>query len=446
MTRADRKRAGLPAARLGRSFFGLDPSVVEEVFRRQTADNDAQQLFLQQLIQAEQARQEQLRLRLTSVESDLRVEEAQAAHLESAAKLADDTGEIIREAVQRYLRVLEGEAAERRSGLEARVSELKDQVRQTIRQLEASAEQMGTLAGGDRSGSAAGLPSSAVSPAAVALPPAPASGRRPEPPVAASPSAPLPATPPFPALEVDRAAPAGARSNPTAGGRVVLFRTSAQQADESGGDATVRDQGPPEPFRSEPEPIMLDVDPPSASARAGSPTPSSRPGGRLFTTTAGPGAMADTTPLPSLPDAAAFTSSRSVDLPMADKPPRDTQVTDSPAVGREGRPTAAPKAAEPSSTPTPPASPGTPVTPRLAEPSVPSSTEQVAAGIKGRLAMSMARLLEGKVVGQDLRDDGGNLVAARGARITPELTARVEAVGLLPDLILHMVWSEEVEA
>ena len=94
--------------------------------------------------------------------------------------------------------------------------------------------------------------------------------------------------------------------------------------------------------------------------------------------------------------------------------------------------------------PAPPAEP--PAVPRAADATVPSSAEQAVAGIKGRVAVSMARLLDGKVVGQDLRDDNGNVLAPRGTRITPELTARAEAAGVLPDLILHMVWPEEVEA
>jgi hypothetical protein len=55
-------------------------------------------------------------------------------------------------------------------------------------------------------------------------------------------------------------------------------------------------------------------------------------------------------------------------------------------------------------------------------------------------------LLEGKVVGEDLRGADSAILATRGTAITPELAARAEAAGMLPDLILHMVWPEEVHS
>jgi len=46
--------------------------------------------------------------------------------------------------------------------------------------------------------------------------------------------------------------------------------------------------------------------------------------------------------------------------------------------------------------------------------------------------------LEGKVVGRDILDSDGQMVASRGERITPEVVARVEEAHRLPDLIVNM--------
>ncbi len=484
MTRADRKRAGLPVERLGRSFIGLDPAVVEDVLRHQSAEDARQQLFLQELVKAEQAQQERLRSRLTSVENDLRVEEAQAAHLESAAKLADDTGEIIREAVQRYLNVLEGEAAERRSGLEMRVSELRDQVRQSIRQLELAAEQMGALKGGDRSGLMAGFPGSiGLNPATSLVPPVPAIRRSESPPDVPPPS-PLraPATVQSPAA--DRS-PADQRSNPGSGGRVVLFRAASahenepdteprpaepelagrERSDEppaagylpvspayqSFGRSAATDFTEGSDTRGEEPPALFPVPPiPTTDERLeGDPKPA------VPAATSPPVRMR--APPPALEDSHATTVPVSAGPArtslFATASPAEPETAAPPGVAPRSAAAGAPEGDAPveavpaaATAVSAPSAPGGDAPPKIAQPAPAPSAAQMAAGIKGRLALSMARLLDGKVVGTDLRDDGGNLVAARGTPITSEVTAKAEAAGLLPDLILHMVWPEEVEA
>lgn len=386
MTRASRKKTGLPQ-KLGKSLIGFDPAAVEEAFQRQALGGESESRFFKQLIRAEQTRQEQLRAHLASVEGEIRAQEAQAAQLETVAKMADDTGEIIRDAVQRYLRVLEGEAAERLHGLEAQASELKERVRGTIRQLEQSAEHIGTTPGGQ--------PASNSSPSVANVPrrgdvPAPALPAQVTPPTQTVPPTPAAATPP-PAERVPLQPPA--KQAPPAGGRVVLFRMMPQQ----GEDESWVTPHPQETFEPAPEPVLPDAAPADAPAAVPEATAPAAP------TVAG----SPTVP-PSIP-------------PVA----QSTALVTAPEAEHQSPISEAPKA---------PASPP------------PSSVEQVAAGIKNRVSVSMSRLLEGKAVGQDLRDDAGALVAARGTLITPELTARVEAVGLLPDLILHMVWPEDSEA
>lgn len=82
--------------------------------------------------------------------------------------------------------------------------------------------------------------------------------------------------------------------------------------------------------------------------------------------------------------------------------------------------------------------------PNPAEPA-PEDASQVEAGLRARIETDMMRMLTGKVAGAELRDAGGNLIASRGAPITRDLAAAAEAAGLLPDLILHMAWPEEVQ-
>jgi|GEM_PF-4466703 len=54
------------------------------------------------------------------------------------------------------------------------------------------------------------------------------------------------------------------------------------------------------------------------------------------------------------------------------------------------------------------------------------------------LAMDVLAFLEGKVVGQDIVDAEGDVVARRGDRIDRDLVSRVEGVGRLPELIVYM--------
>ncbi len=54
--------------------------------------------------------------------------------------------------------------------------------------------------------------------------------------------------------------------------------------------------------------------------------------------------------------------------------------------------------------------------------------------------LDVRTFLYGKRVGQDIKDSRQNVVARSGDLITPELVQRVEASGLLPDLIVHMVF------
>ncbi len=54
--------------------------------------------------------------------------------------------------------------------------------------------------------------------------------------------------------------------------------------------------------------------------------------------------------------------------------------------------------------------------------------------------LDVRTFLYGKRVGQDILDNQRNLIARAGETITPELVARVETAGQLPDLIVHMVF------
>lgn len=68
--------------------------------------------------------------------------------------------------------------------------------------------------------------------------------------------------------------------------------------------------------------------------------------------------------------------------------------------------------------------------------------EQVSSGLQQRIGARMMRLLQGKVVGQDLHGNSG-LLAAKGTPITAQLAEQAQAEGVLPDLILHMTWPDE---
>lgn len=65
---------------------------------------------------------------------------------------------------------------------------------------------------------------------------------------------------------------------------------------------------------------------------------------------------------------------------------------------------------------------------------------EVAAAVQSDLDETKERYIVGKTVGQDLFDDTGRKVAMQGNRITRELVRDVERLGLLVELIEHMVF------
>ncbi len=72
-------------------------------------------------------------------------------------------------------------------------------------------------------------------------------------------------------------------------------------------------------------------------------------------------------------------------------------------------------------------------------PSAPPAEARVVAGGSG---LNILAFISGKVVGRDLYDQDGRLVAAQGTHITPDLVAEVEAMGLLPEMIVYMTLPE----
>lgn len=61
----------------------------------------------------------------------------------------------------------------------------------------------------------------------------------------------------------------------------------------------------------------------------------------------------------------------------------------------------------------------------------------------GGASLNILAFIAGKVVGRDLTSSDGQLIAARGTRITPELVAEVETMGLLPEMIVYMTLPED---
>lgn len=77
--------------------------------------------------------------------------------------------------------------------------------------------------------------------------------------------------------------------------------------------------------------------------------------------------------------------------------------------------------------------------PAPARPARPAArSEEPAAG----LGKDVLMFLEGKIVGTDIYDASGNLLAAAGTPIDSGLVARAEAAGKLPDLIVYMTLPE----
>lgn len=85
--------------------------------------------------------------------------------------------------------------------------------------------------------------------------------------------------------------------------------------------------------------------------------------------------------------------------------------------------------------------------PAQALPPAPSPFQTAAAvtELRGEIAASLFRMLQGKVTGRDVLHADGQVLAAEGAPITAELAALAEQAGVLPELVLHMAWPPEPE-
>ncbi len=90
--------------------------------------------------------------------------------------------------------------------------------------------------------------------------------------------------------------------------------------------------------------------------------------------------------------------------------------------------------------PEPPRSrPPEPPRPRAPEP----AHRPVAAGSPTLTpGLNILAFLQGKVVGRDIVDGAGNVLAARGASITADLVELVDAAGMLPEMIVYMTLPE----
>lgn len=75
-------------------------------------------------------------------------------------------------------------------------------------------------------------------------------------------------------------------------------------------------------------------------------------------------------------------------------------------------------------------------------PAAPAAVTATGAAPAVNRAGDLLGLLAGKVVGRDLSDPSGRLLARRGDPITAALVEQAETVGLLPTLILEMTWPE----
>ncbi len=73
----------------------------------------------------------------------------------------------------------------------------------------------------------------------------------------------------------------------------------------------------------------------------------------------------------------------------------------------------------------------------------PAATPAEPMVVAGASGLNILAFIAGKVVGRDLVGQDGRLVAAQGTRITPELVAEVEAMGLLPEMIVYMTLPED---
>jgi hypothetical protein len=59
--------------------------------------------------------------------------------------------------------------------------------------------------------------------------------------------------------------------------------------------------------------------------------------------------------------------------------------------------------------------------------------------------LNIIAFLEGKVVGRDIVASDGSVLAVRGTPITSQLVERVEAAGMLPEMIVYMTVVEGPE-
>lgn len=75
----------------------------------------------------------------------------------------------------------------------------------------------------------------------------------------------------------------------------------------------------------------------------------------------------------------------------------------------------------------------------------PFQTAAAVTELRGEIAASLFRMLQGKVTGRDVLHADGQVLAAEGAPITAELAALAEQAGVLPELVLHMAWPPEPE-
>jgi hypothetical protein len=385
--------------RLAKSLFGYSETEVNLVLRQQAATNESELLVLQQALQVERTRYEQIRSRIVWTEELVGMQEALAAQLESAVQEADQTAALVQEALQGRVQSLEEEAAGRHQAKRVRIHELSDQVRQALRHLESATEQMGTVSGQNappaqvaRGGAATAAPDKQDTPAPVWAPEMPG-------PVQQISASALPAAAAAEKPVAPKAAPGGGR-------RVLPFRTAAGASE--GADSRAQRERPPTTFSARTRvagwrPGDMAVQPGEAVAQFTLPD-------------------AGTSPEPLAPALPVATTTPVPDATATSVPAVSAPVPESPAV-------VARASAEP---PAPTATGGV------------VDTGQVGTGMRNRMAMSVARMLEGKVAGQDLRDADGAVIATRGTPITPELAAQAEAAGVLPDLILHMIWPEEV--
>ena len=109
--------------------------------------------------------------------------------------------------------------------------------------------------------------------------------------------------------------------------------------------------------------------------------------------------------------------------------------------GDSGEPAALPRqrtVAAPHPRPAAGGPPLPPQPPAARQPEPPAAARVAPAGA----SLNILAFISGKVVGRDLMAPDGRLVASQGTRITPDLVAEVETLGLLPEMIVYMTMAE----